>query len=145
MYNNVEKDKLISEDMENKLSMKINNYKKLISIKNRDIANFNKVNNAKLDKYKLRKDLKILGDKEEIERRRRNIKEKENNIKSLYLDIFCFICHKNKREVIFCECSHLTVWRECLKEISEEKGFKTKAVCPVCKKYCKKFFFVTNE
>ena len=145
MHNNLENDKMLDDDMKDKLKIKLNNNKKLIANKRRDFENLERVNNEKLNKYKLRKDFKILGNKEEIENKRRIIKEKENYIQLLYLDIFCYICHNNKREVIFCECSHLMVCRECLKDISEEKGLKTKAICPACKKLCKRFFFVTNE
>ena len=110
----------------------------------RDIESKNQKIEERCSKYGLNEDLKILLDKDEIKSRAERMIEKRKIVNSLNNNIFCCICHIKKKNVIFCECSHLMICKNCLDSNSEKKGNKIKASCPACKRLCKKFFFISD-
>ena len=72
------------------------------------------------------------------------LEKKKKKINEMNSKILCIKCNSNERDVIFCECSHLTICRSCLEELAEEKG-KFKAICPGCNIMSRRFFFIKNE
>ena len=143
----VEKEKKNMEIWEEDLKRTIRKIKTNIEITKRTIRDFESINQKieeRCSKYGLNEDLKILLDKDEIKSRTDRLVEKRKIVNSLNNNIFCCLCHIKKKNVIFCECSHLMICKNCLDSNSEKKGNKIKASCPACKRLCKKFFFISD-
>lgn len=147
IYDKAVKEKKIQEKLEEQLKIKIlQNKKKIIEIKkyNRQL---DQINIKKEDEYKIMgfvEDLKFLYNPEEIINKQKKLIEKEKMINNFSKNIYCSKCNIKKRDVIFCECSHLMLCNDCLCSISE-KGNKIKASCPSCKRLCKRFFNIVYE
>ena len=144
-YKTVESDKKRKDEIVEELKIKIFQKKKSIININKNSKDIDKINKIKEDYfisigYSL--DMKIFNSREEIQKGLDDLENREKNIELKNSEIYCYICHINKREIIFCECSHLMVCLDCLKEISEEKGNKTKFICPACKILCKRYFTI---
>ena len=145
IYENVENDRKRKKNIEEELKSKIFRYKREISLKKNCIESLDRdflLDKNEYNRRTLDDELKIINNKEEIEKREKQLEEKEQKLKEIKSDIFCCSCHERNREVIFCECSHLMICIPCLHKISEEKGKKIKATCPACKRLCRKFFYV---
>ena len=143
----VEKEKKNMELWEEDLKRTIRKIKTNIEITKRTIRDFESINQKieeRCSKYGLNEDFKILLDKDEIKSRTERLVEKRKIVNSLNNNIFCCLCHIKKKNVIFCECSHLMICKNCLDSNSEKKGNKIKASCPACKRLCKKFFFISD-
>lgn len=147
-YKNVENDKNQKEKIEEDLKIKILRYRKDIKITTKNIKEIDKINRKNEQNYNISMNginFRNIKNREEIQELQDVLDNKEKTINSFYLDINCSICQFNKRDVIFCECSHFMVCGVCLQKISEEKASKIKAVCPACNKICKRFFLVKKE
>jgi len=143
----VEKKRKNMELWEEDLKKTIRKIKTNIEITKRTIRDYESINQkieGRCNKYGLNEDLKISLDKDEIKIRTDKLIEKRKLVNSLNNNIFCCICHIKKKNVIFCECSHLMICKNCLDSNSEKKGNKIKASCPACKRLCKKFFFISD-
>ena len=79
--------------------------------------------------------------KEEFMKKDALLEKKKKIINEMNSKILCIKCNSNERDVIFCECSHLTICRSCLEELAEEKG-KSKAICPACNIMSRRFFYI---
>ena len=44
----------------------------------------------------------------------------------------CVICLSNQPNVLFCQCGHLCICKECKDKIETPRG---RAICPLCRKY----------
>ena len=143
----VEKEKKSMELWEEDLKKTMRKIKTNMEITKRTIRDLESINQKleeRCNKYGLKEDLKILLNKDEIKSRTDRLIEKRKIVNSLNNNIFCCICHIKKKNVIFCECSHLMICKSCLDSNSEKKGNKIKASCPACKRLCKKFFFISD-
>ena len=72
-----------------------------------------------------------------------NLNKLKNELKNLREKIFCCNCKKKMREVIFQECSHLILCKNCFNKRLENAN-KQKERCPICNTFCKRFFFIKN-
>lgn len=68
--------------------------------------------------------------------------ELKNKINNLENRIYCIVCKKNEREVVFENCRHLLLCIDCL-YYYYARGNKMEVQCPLCKRVSKKFFYVS--
>ena len=146
----IEEEKTKSKLIEEQLKIRMHHGRKKIN----DLIRFNRElqqDNIKKEKdndndndYNNIKEEKNYGNIEELNEAKNKLNKLKEKLKNLESDIFCFNCNIKRREVIFGECSHLTLCKDCLSSFIE-KGNKMKARCPVCKILCKRFFFINYD
>lgn len=142
-FNEVEHDSMIMNDKEEEIKNKLMKIKKKLKQRKNAIDELEKLNKTEISYTQ--EELDLLENKDELSKKEKFIDLKRKKISEVHSSIFCSKCNNNKRDVIFGQCNHLTICRECFKEIAEEKGKKTKAVCPACNIMCKRFYFVDDN
>ena len=141
-FNEVEHDTMIMNDKEEEIKNKIMKIKKKLKHRRNAIEELKKLNNTEMQYTQ--EELYLLENKDELIKKEKIVDEKRKKISEIRSSIFCTKCNNNKRDVIFGQCNHLTLCRECFREIAEEKNRKIKAICPVCNIICKRFYFVED-
>ena len=142
LYNKVEHDKTLKYGIEERLKINIvnNKTKKFSKEKaNKSVEKKIKEKKAKYRGKEFNEDMKIM------EKNEKDLDKKEKDIKLLNSKIYCCLCHKNKREIIYGDCCHLMFCQKCFNEHSEKKGEKIKSICLVCKKLNKRFYKILYE
>ena len=81
---------------------------------------------------------------EELNKEKEKMKELKEKLQKLKKNIYCFECKEKRKEVIFVDCNHLLLCKDCLFKY-QEKGNKIKAKCPLCKKINKRLFFISFD
>ena len=142
-YNEVEQYSINMDDEEENLRSKLAYTNKKVtqtkkSIKKVDDLYENNIKNYSEEFDSIMNNQKIFMEKDDF------LEKKKKKINEMNSKILCIKCNSNERDVIFCECSHLTICRSCLEELAEEKG-KFKAICPGCNIMSRRFFFIKNE
>ena len=146
-YNKAMENKLMRENREYELKMKINNFKLIINDNKRATNEIDKSIEEFRTKYMSNSNLNNLNslyDNDKLRQKMEILKEKEKKIDKIKGDILCIFCHQNKREIIFGECSHYLLCLKCFEKIQEKKNDKIKAVCPACKQINQAFFTITE-
>jgi len=68
------------------------------------------------------------------------IKNKKLDLEPAFISSECVICYDNEPVIMYCDCKHACVCRECLDKQDAEQMFK----CPVCRKTNSAYFYMSK-
>ena len=143
-YNEAENNLMNLDDDEEQLRNKFGFYNKKNNQNKKAIKLLGETYENTMKTYKEEFNL-MMKNKTEFKKQDSFLDLKKKKINEMNSRILCIKCNTNQRDVIFCECSHLTLCRYCLEDMAEEKGNRTKAFCPACNIMSRRFFFIKTD
>ena len=139
-YNEVEQDSMNMDDKEEIIRSKLGHANKKYNQNKKSIKKLEDSYENNMKNYS-KEFNSMMKNEEEFNQKDTLLEKKKKKINEMNSKILCIKCNSNERDVIFCECSHLTICRSCLEELAEEKG-KSKAICPACNIMSRRFFYI---